>query len=94
MRLRPCGIVFRFVLFFGGLGFAVWFAVVWFPDAYNPFVPPDIRDEPNIVTGLKLRGLADEYDICVSVVRASGTSTAATASRRTSEGCGMPGSHA
>ncbi|MBO6633075.1 extensin family protein [Parvibaculum sp.] len=84
------GIVFRFVLFFGGLGFAVWFAVVWFPDAYNPFVPPDIRDEPNIVTGLKLRGLADEYDICVSVVRASGTKYRRDSIASDSEGCGMP----
>ena len=67
------GVVFRFLLFFGGLGFALWFAFIHFPDAWNPFVPPRIEDKPNMVTGLKLRGLTGEYDICVSVVRASGT---------------------
>lgn len=88
--LVVAGVVFRFILFFGGLGLAVWFAVIKFPDAYNPFVPPDIRDEPNLVTGLKLKGLADEYDICVSVVRASGTKYRRDSISSDSEGCGMP----
>lgn len=84
------GVVFRFLLFFGGLGFALWFAFIHFPDAWNPFVPPRIEDKPNMVTGLKLRGLAGEYDICVSVVRASGTKYRRDAIPSKSEGCGMP----
>ncbi|MFN4229109.1 extensin family protein [Parvibaculum sp.] len=84
------GVVFRFLLFFGGLGFALWFAFIHFPDAWNPFVPPRIEDKPNMVTGLKLRGLTGEYDICVSVVRASGTKYRRDAIPSKSEGCGMP----
>ena len=84
------GVVFRFLLFFGGLGFALWFAFIHFPDAWNPFVPPRIEDKPNMVTGLKLRGLTGEYDICVSVVRASGTKYRRDAIPSKSEGCAMP----
>lgn len=87
--LIVAGVFFRFLLFFGGLGFAIWFAVIKFPDAYNPFVPPRIEDKPNIVTGLKLKGLADEYDICVSVVRASGAKAQRDSISSESEGCGM-----
>lgn len=84
------GVVSRFLLFFGGLGFALWFAFIHFPDAWNPLVPPRIEEKPNMVTGLKLRGLAGEYDICVSVVRASGTKYRRDAIPSKSEGCGMP----
>ena len=87
--LIAAGLVFRFFLFFGGLALAVWFAFIHFPDAYNPFVPPRIEEKPNIVTGLKLRGLADEYDICVSVVRASGAKARRDSIASASEGCGM-----
>ena len=87
--LIAAGLVFRFVLFFGGLALALWFAFIHFPDAYNPFVPPRIEEKPNIVTGLKLKGLANEYDICVSVVRASGAKARRDSIASASEGCGM-----
>ena len=85
--LIAAGLVFRFVLFFGGLALALWFAFIHFPDAYNPFVPPRIEEKPNIVTGLKLKGLADEYDICVSVVRASGAKQRRDIITSSSQGC-------
>lgn len=87
--LIVAGVASRFLLFFGGLGFALWFAVIWFPDTYNPFVPPRIEDKPNIVTSLKLKGLAGEYDICVSVVKASGAKAKRDSISSPSAGCGM-----
>lgn len=83
------GIVFRFVLLIAGLTAALWFALIHFPDAYNPFTPPDIREAPNAVTPLKLRGLAGEYQICTSVVKASGAKAERTSIASSSEGCGM-----
>ncbi|MFA7639997.1 MAG: extensin family protein [Parvibaculum sp.] len=83
------GIALRFLLFFGGLGAALWFAFIHFPDAYNPFSPPDIREKPTLVTGLQLKGLANEYDICVSVVRASGARSRPASINSSSPGCGM-----
>lgn len=88
--LVAAGLLFRFVLFFGGLGLAGWFAFIYFPDAWNPFVPPDIREEPNLVTSLKLKGLEGEYDICMSVIRASGAKARRDSISSPSEGCGMP----
>lgn len=83
------GVALRFVLFFGGLGVALWFAFIHFPDAYNPFSPPDIREKPTLVTGLHLKRLGDEYDICVSVVRASGATSRRASINSSSPGCGM-----
>lgn len=82
-------IALRFLLFFGGLGAALWFAFIYFPDAYNPFSPPDIREKPTLVTGLQLRGLANEYAICVSVVQASGAKSRRASINSSSPGCGM-----
>tara|TARA_R110002110_G_scaffold4877_5_gene24681 strand:- start:7474 stop:8205 length:732 start_codon:yes stop_codon:yes gene_type:complete len=87
--LAIAGLALRAVLFLGGLGLAGWFSFVYFPDAYNPFVPPDIRAAPNLVTGLKLRGLEGNYDVCMSVIRASGAKAHRDSISSDSPGCGM-----
>ncbi|MBA4209506.1 MAG: extensin [Parvibaculum sp.] len=87
--LALAGLAFRFLLLILGLGAALWFAFFHFPDAYNPFKPPDLREPPNLLTSFKLRGLANEYAICTSVVRASGAKARQSSIASRAEGCGM-----
>lgn len=92
-RLRHAlGAISRFarrVLILGLVVAAGWFAWSNFPDAWNPFLPPDLRAPPNFLTGLKLRGLEGDHGLCMAVVDASGARARSDSISSPSPGCGM-----
>jgi hypothetical protein len=87
--LRAISRVARRVLIVGVVVFAGWFAWTNFPDAYNPFLPPDLRATPNFLTSFKLRGLDGDHGLCMAVIDASGAKARADSISSPSAGCGM-----
>ena len=82
-------------LFIAGLlGLAVFAGLVRtgvlvIPDRYNPFAPVRIADEPNWLTGYKLRRLAADPQQCQTVLSDSPLAFTPLPDRVTGEGCGF-----
>lgn len=87
--LRAISRFARRVLIVGLVVAAGWFAWTNFPDAWNPFLPPDLRATPNFLTSFKLRGLEGEYGTCMDVIGASGATARPDSISSLSAGCGM-----
>jgi hypothetical protein len=63
--------------------------VVVIPDRHNPFAPLRIADEPNWLTGYKLRRLAGDPQQCQTVLSDSALAFTPLPDRVTGEGCGF-----
>ena len=59
------------------------------PNAMNPFMPIDVRDEPNWLTGYKLNRLERNPAQCLAAIGSSPLSFSQVPDERTGEGCGF-----
>ena len=59
------------------------------PNALNPFMPLDVRDAPNWLTGFKLNRLERDAPQCRAVLGGSPLSFSQVPDERTGEGCGF-----
>ncbi|MFC4727527.1 extensin family protein [Coralloluteibacterium thermophilus] len=62
-----------------------WIAI---PDRYHPYAPLALDDPPNILTGFKIRRLAEDPDACAQVLAQSGLAATPIADREGQDGCG------
>lgn len=67
-----------------------WRAGAWHPpDAYDPWAPLRIEDEPNWLTDFKLARARRDPALCSQIVGALAWQASAIADRRTGAGCGF-----
>jgi hypothetical protein len=59
------------------------------PNALNPFMPLNVRDEPNWLTGYKLDRLQRDVPQCLAALGGSPLSFSQVPDERTGEGCGF-----
>jgi len=59
------------------------------PDAWNPWAPLRIEDEPNLLTRMKLGRLADDPALCLSTLAEAGFLYRSIPDRQTGSGCSL-----
>jgi hypothetical protein len=73
-------------------GFAlVSFRIVTIPPAYNPWLPLNVRDEPNFLTRYKLIRLERNAGECAAVLRGAEVAYTPVPDQVTGDGCGFAG---
>jgi hypothetical protein len=71
------------------LAAALHFGALEIPDRFNPLAPLDLAEEPNLLTGLKLRRAKSEPARCFAALQPSGLQYERVADRSTGPGCGL-----
>jgi hypothetical protein len=72
----------------GAAAAGIWRGVAALPNAYNPFTPIEIADEPTLLTRPKLRLLQLDHDICLATIARSGVGIAPDRIVSPTAGCG------
>lgn len=65
----------------------LWRGDIAVPARWNPWAPLDLRDPPNLLTGLKLARVKADPDLCRTVLATSGLSTRPVPDRKEAPGC-------
>lgn len=71
------------------LAAALYLGALEIPDRFNPLAPLDVAEEPNLLTGLKLRRASSEPARCFAALAPSGLQYERVADRSTGPGCGL-----
>jgi hypothetical protein len=79
----------RYLIFLVAAGVALWLGVPELPSRWNPWAPLLLTDPPNVLTGWKLRRLADEPALCRAILDRSGFTYRPVPDQSTGEGCGF-----
>jgi hypothetical protein len=67
----------------------VWRGHIAMPDRWNPWAPLDLRDPPNLLTGLKLARVKADPALCRAVLATAGMTARPVADRREAPGCAI-----
>lgn len=65
----------------------LWRGDIAVPDRWNPWAPLDLRDPPNLLTGLKLARVKADPDLCRQVLATAGMSFRPVPDRQEAPGC-------
>jgi hypothetical protein len=69
------------------IGYGIWAYRDALPDAWNPWAPLRIEDEPNLLTRMKLGRLADDPALCLATLAEAGFLYRSIPDRQTASGC-------
>ena len=67
----------------------LWRGDITVPDRWNPWAPLDLRDPPNLLTGLKLARVKADPALCRAVLATAGMTARPVPDRREAPGCAI-----
>lgn len=67
----------------------LWRGTIAVPDRWNPWAPLDLRDPPNLLTGLKLARVKADPALCRAVLATAGMTARPVPDRREAPGCAI-----